>query len=915
MVVKVTGIICIIFAMFPHLANAYNWMAHMKLSTLSAERSILSNTEFMDGIGVDHLAAIHEEMNEGACSDGLPSVNLEYIYCGAVLEDRYIRGINHFYDPVNDVALDPARIGIPFDGATKAPDWALEDDGDVSTWIGGIVPVVYIPQLYSLKHAYVYYLESSKLSTKNLRNESEMKFYRSLGQVVHMVHDMAQPEHVRNDQHIPIPFLNFHSEFEAYADSVARKLDYSLYNYPQTDLNTFDIARKIIVDRDNELGLSQFTNANFISNDTNFVITPHGEYFAGPYYSDPQPTTRNEYEVIRVPVSDLLGYSYHGEIWFVSSMVYDKYLEALASGNYLVENSRASALNMFAKDLDGVKKIMKERRKFGVNDFTFASAMDFLLPRAISYGTGMINYFFRGHVDVMNIHLSKELGTDVEVNLTVKNTTGRGNTGGEVFGFNNGTFTLYYDSSDGIREAAVEGRNSPSSVNLNYPLWDQDEIDLVFEIPVGANWDRSKPLTLVFDGIVGQERGIVKKVFYPNPLLAFNVNGVVGDSPVPNNIDVYASYDLGYTWSLVGGFVVVINDPTQDPFNHVQINTAVNLGEGNILASASYVDYLDDQGNQISERILSTMVRSNDYGQTWNTVPFTWQPLLEGSINISDVENVHKNTLFTGEQNLTGVNLQHPLESGQPRTYQLFHSSELGVEGSWMGSTGLGTGGLPEVNYIGNSSFVITSILEGDIGGAGNEGGDFQFDSILMRTDDGGQSFYRLTDFSTECGSPTDPSNKVTKCKQSIEYLGDERLIGWTYLRGESLSDYSKSVPLHISDNGGMSWTNARVNAPFDNICEGFLMWEGNVEDLIYIGKSVRDNDVMIAHTQCVEVTSTAGQQSVEWGDVTGESLFVTHNSGKHWSKVQLPPGHNGSGVFLFTGDNGAIPGLYNPVN
>ncbi|MCU7814468.1 MAG: hypothetical protein KZQ81_04470 [Candidatus Thiodiazotropha sp. (ex Rostrolucina anterorostrata)] len=149
-----------------------------------------------------------------------------------------------------------------------------------------------------------------------------------------------------------------------------------------------------------------------------------------------------------------------------------------------------------------------------------------------------------------------------------------------------------------------------------------------------------------------------------------------------------------------------------------------------------------------------------------------------------------------------------------------------------------------------------------------------------------------------------------------MEYLGDDRLLGWVRVSADELDDYPGYVPFHLSHDGGMSWSNA-LNAPFDQSCESFSVWEGQVKDVIYIGKSPDDKDVMIALTQCVEVfeDSSSSSPGLNRGPVTGESLFFTRGGGANWNKVRLPPGHNQDGIILYAGDNGAIPGLYTPEN
>jgi hypothetical protein len=564
--------------------------------------------------------------------------------------------------------------------------------------------------------------------------------------VVHLLHDMAQPEHVRNDQHFQY-LEKYKSKFELYMEDEIKKMDLSQYNYTRIDYNWFWKARTLWEDDlYDKIGLSEFTNKNFVSNDTNFLITPFGE-FTPRQYSEPLPIESNMIEVMNFGIKDQASDIFndpalHGEVWFVSTEVKDEYLQLINPGGSenISVNSRASALNVFANDLLDIKKIMQCPIVFSVNEATFESAAEYLLPRAISYGTGLIDYFFRGHIDVEDVAVSKELGSIIQVSLTVRNTTRRDNPGGEAFVFDEGRFSLYYDiGSDGIRGNAQIDSNYYSA-DLTTAMDDQDTRKLVFNIPVSAQWDRSKPLTLVFDGKIGYERGVATKVFYPDPLLAININGYEGDSPVENKINVYKSYDLGYSWDYSSIIAIPVTDSTLTIDNRLIVQNAINLGEGDLLMVISYLDYLDENGQLSMSDSTAQTIRSDDYGQTWETVSFDWSPLFAGSGNVFDASAIFGSVVYTGDTGLAALRVQQPDSEMDPpvtiRKFELFTSSDLGQPGSWYGAGGLGTGGEPEIDYLGYDTYVFSGLL-GDSEGAER----YTTDSIISRTDDGGYSF------------------------------------------------------------------------------------------------------------------------------------------------------------------------------
>jgi len=72
------------------------------------------------------------------------------------------------------------------------------------------------------------------------------------------------------------------------------------------------------------------------------------------------------------------------------------------------------------------------QRIFALNSFNFIAAHQFLIPRAVNYSAGMINYFFRGKIDLVE-------DDDNPGNYFLKNL------GNEPM---TGTFALYYDYDD-----------------------------------------------------------------------------------------------------------------------------------------------------------------------------------------------------------------------------------------------------------------------------------------------------------------------------------------------------------------------------------------------------------------------------------------------------------------------------------
>jgi hypothetical protein len=896
---------------------AYQAMTHAAITNHVASRTILSNEELMAGMGFDviHPFTVDEllwtnDKGDSECNTVARDRNIEHFYCGAALEDWGGRNYNHYFDPRSNRALHPVLFDVE-----KNPDWALEDETECSG------------QDYSLKHAYDHFLASKTSMQPEQRKTREQKLFLTLGHVLHNLQDMAQPAYVRNDfifdyqilWKSSTPFLPNTDYYERNTESSWKELP--LTGYPDLDLNDFRKARDFwITDRPTfssshgqwqGKGLAEFSNWNFVSVNSNFRYllgsNPSGitfPIFPNEIYDHPKP---GDVAFFSFPDDSAMS----GNKLYVGNTVKDI--------NQWGESYNEKAATLSVLPIVSVRPPLPLMTHLKLDDDCYEAARQYLIPRAAAYSAGLVNYFFRGQMAVNNLNILGSFPTerDTLISFIVTNVSGDHTPGNAPFHFKEGAFNLYYERKDGSRRGA---QPYPSSevVELSGQevLYDQETKVLQYAIDTLA-WDRSKPLTLVYDGIIGEERGIAVKKIYPDPLLAFTVEGVTGDSPVPNTINVYASYDMGATWTLKGGFALDVGDSTLTEHNRVLVNTAVNLGDGDILAYASYKDFMDDDGNLLEGRTAGAMMRSEDYGKTWSEADFTWQPLMDGAANGSDTDAVMEGIVYTGLDGLAGIRIQHH-PGAVPRSFQLFKSQELGAEGSWYERPGMGTGGLPEVHYLGQNRYGFSGYLEGYHAGPGNEGGDFLFDSIMMRTDDGGEIYYPLTDFSTECGDPSDPDNKVTYCIQHFEYLGKDdvlgfdRLLGWTHLRAESLGDYPNRVPFHLSTDGGMSWSIA-MEAPFDRSCQTLDVWEGQVEELIYIGKSSLDEDMLMALTQCQEVSECDSNCEIDvaYGEAVGTSLFFSRNGGRDWLKVNLPPAYNKDTVLLYAGDNGAIPALY----
>ncbi|MEO8033968.1 MAG: hypothetical protein ABI837_06005 [Acidobacteriota bacterium] len=106
---------------------------------------------------------------------------------GAFHEDDFPNSLNHFYaPPPHSLPLTVPLLAICTAVGQTAPDWALTYSGNA----------------FGLDDAHSW---AYKVLAGTSRTERDVALYNTfdaLGHVMHLVQDMAQPEHTRNDQHL-----------------------------------------------------------------------------------------------------------------------------------------------------------------------------------------------------------------------------------------------------------------------------------------------------------------------------------------------------------------------------------------------------------------------------------------------------------------------------------------------------------------------------------------------------------------------------------------------------------------------------------------------------------------------------------------------------------------------------------------
>jgi len=398
------------------------------------------------------------------------------------LSARYLR---HFHDPLcpwDSAGLHPV---LPFASRWEsAVRWAQETTQNQQTGLGD----------YSWRNARASFHQALIAETPAEREAAWAQTFRALGQVMHVLTDMAVPEHVRDDMHpIDGPF-GYEGWVLAQHRGAAGPEGLALYlqNPPPIDPALFSIpiaaeepiakaplARLFDSDRytganpavtaEPLIGLAEVTNANFFSPDT-----------IGTAYAEPARDRLEVYQTVYDKTGTLRSYS-------------RKPAPGLVVEPVLVE----CALD----ELAGAQQVCAD-------DAVWRATAAHLLPRTVGYAAALLDHFFRGKIE-----FEMRPGADATTRQFV--VTNRS------FERLEGTVVLYADAADGTRTAV------PAAAIADLALDPGATVPGVpFPVPPPATG-----YVLVFQGTLGQEAGVViGKVVQPRVVFAVQESvGLMGE--------------------------------------------------------------------------------------------------------------------------------------------------------------------------------------------------------------------------------------------------------------------------------------------------------------------------------------------------------------------------------------------------
>ncbi|HKW93217.1 MAG TPA: hypothetical protein VJX92_15080, partial [Methylomirabilota bacterium] len=245
-------------------ADAYEIPTHEEITRVAAQASAAEQV-------------LREDLDQSA---GLASPVdgqrlIEWLTRGARREDAQVRFLNHFHNPL---VADWAQAGLLGTVGQSSILWGQNQSQSFPSW--------------SWQDVRRTYFDALTRASRSERDASLARSFEGLGRQAHLVQDAASPAHTRNDPHV---FFNYESLVDVARTSAASDFGgwlngpTELPGVPGVGWRTLDanplapiaVARLIDTDRyvatnpdvttEALIGLAEYTNANFFSEDRIFT--------------------------------------------------------------------------------------------------------------------------------------------------------------------------------------------------------------------------------------------------------------------------------------------------------------------------------------------------------------------------------------------------------------------------------------------------------------------------------------------------------------------------------------------------------------------------------------------------------------------------------------------------------------------
>ena len=512
---KKTRIILILFTLSGFIFNniALSWdnkTTHKQLSEYAVENSVLDKNkgDYLKNVGFE--GGLKEEFK----INGVKKTVSDWLAEGADLEDKSdwgfpvfgtTRSVNHFHNP-----LKPwSQAGLD--------DWfVLHYTGESSlVWAqDGARQLTYIEGDWSWQKIRNYYYLALTATSDAERQANFAKTFRGLGHQIHLIQDAAQPDHVRNDAHpedsmglsYGIGIEKWAGQNRSFINSLSSNAELFI---PNLSLNTSynnlaPIAQFFDADEYSgtnpstnlAIGISEYTNANFFSDDTIFAAEVydlgHRHYFPYPKKSS---TDLDDYLAWNKLPETVMGEDGLPDTAF--------WIKKTGDGETIEHFLKPAYLSKNIMETAGVGSLYY--RTFYRDEKCHEDYAEKLIPRAVGYSAGLLKYFFRSKVEVTAVPVFNK-NMIIYLRAKIKNLTSNET-------MKDGTFTLTYSYTNGSeviwgQAPMVLSGTLEYGGDVQHPVEDT-VIDFLLPTPIPKeNYDSAK-FTLAFWGTLGNEVGAV----------------------------------------------------------------------------------------------------------------------------------------------------------------------------------------------------------------------------------------------------------------------------------------------------------------------------------------------------------------------------------------------------------------------
>ncbi|MBI4681373.1 MAG: hypothetical protein HY753_09295 [Nitrospirae bacterium] len=345
----------------------------------------------IDANGKEGYKKIFEWLGYGGIQEDRPGSITDYILGNPT------RSVHHFHNPLKTWDAAGLNDALPDIGRTYTGQSSILWGQNTSQHIGG---------KWSWKDAreYFYIALTGKnfsgatiAATQANREKYFTNTFRAVGQLMHLVEDASVPQHTRNDIHVREAYeaavermrtnrTKYPSQWSTWVSNPIT-FDKTILDIPITnpsakvpisriiDTDKYDGTNPGITANSTSMGMAEYTNANFLSEDT--MLT-----------NDLDPSHRHYFPYPRAGAAVSLWIDQSNGRQYLRKTGEGELINHFATTSYLYE-ARKRYFPQYVKYLP-----------IGLDDKSYEDYASLLIPRAVGYSAGLLNYFFRGILEI-----------------------------------------------------------------------------------------------------------------------------------------------------------------------------------------------------------------------------------------------------------------------------------------------------------------------------------------------------------------------------------------------------------------------------------------------------------------------------------------------------------------------------------